>query len=561
MENKYGPRTAFAEETHRRKYRLNGESFRELCNRNAQALADNPEHFYRLRDIFLNQLFMGAGRIQSSVGSPQRTTAFNCFVSGTIEDSMDGIMDRAKEAAQTMRLGGGIGYDFSTLRPRDAVITTLGSRASGAVSFMEIFNSVCATVSSAGDRRGAQMGVLRVDHPDIEEFVDKKTNLEHLTNFNISVAVTDEFMEAVEEDEMFALKFDGRTYKQVSAVALWEKIMRATWDWAEPGVLFIDRINAMNNLWYCEDIAATNPCGEQPLPPYGACLLGSYNATKLVTKDFLIDYEMIDNTIEDVVRGLDNVIDVTTYPLEQHKIEATSKRRMGIGVTGLANACEAYAHLYGSPEFIDLADNILSSITHGAYRASIKLAREKGPFPAFDRDKYLQSQFIKTLPEDIQDGIYSYGIRNSHLISFAPAGTISITADNISSGIEPVFSLGYSRTVSVDGIEKQERVEDYGKKFFGVEGRTSDACSIDHHLSVLSLATKYSDSAVSKTINVGSSVGWDEFKDIYMKAWKMGAKGCTTFRADGKRFGVLNEDPTEGSACYIDEETGQKSCS
>ncbi len=552
MGNEVGPKSSFSDDIHKTKYRLHGETFRGAGSRFSQALTNDPESFQRLYKIYLSQLFLPAGRLQASIGSPQKTTAFNCFVSGTIHDSMDSIMDRAKEAAQTMRLGGGIGYDFSTLRPRDAIITTLGSKSSGAISFMGIFDAVCSTVASAGDRRGAQMGVLRVDHPDIEEFIEVKTNEDKLTNFNLSVGITDEFMECVRDDKAFALRFEGVTYKVVSARMLWEKIMRSTWDWAEPGVLFIDTINRMNNLYYCETIASTNPCAEEPLPSYGACLLGSYNLTKYSP-------EVIRNTVYDVVKALDTVIDISTYPLKEQEISAKSKRRMGIGVTGLANYIESLGQPYGSQTFLDMAESIFKELVHGAYRASIKLATERGPFELFNRDKYLASEFIKTLPEDIREGIYENGIRNSHLISFAPAGTISITADNVSSGIEPTFCTSYNRTVIVDGVSRVEAIEDYGYKYLDCDPKIADKCSVSDHLGVLSLATRYSDSAVSKTINVGDSVTWDEFKEIYYKAWLSGCKGCTTYRASGKRYGILA--PSDGESCYIDPATGQKSCS
>lgn len=547
---------SFSDEIHKIKYRLVGETFRECCSRVAQSTAEDTEHFYRIRDLLLEKKFLPAGRVQSSMGSPQSTTALNCFVSGTIEDSMDGIMDKAKEAAQTMRLGGGIGFDFSTIRPKESIITTLGSKSSGAVSFMHIFDAVCGTVKSAGDRRGAMMGVLRVDHPDIEEFVDSKLNDNSLTNFNISVAVTDKFMEAVEKDEMFELVFDGRVHKRVSASKLFEKIMRATYDWSEPGILFIDTINKMNNLSYCEDIAATNPCAEQTLPPYGACLLGSYNLTKIDVKD-------IEESIGDVVRMMDNVIDRTTYPLDEQRKEAEDKRRIGLGFTGLANAIEVSGHLYGSDEFLLEAEMLFKALVHGAYRASIELAKEKGAFPLFNCEEYMKSPFIQSLPKDIQEGIREHGIRNSHLISFAPTGTISITAGNVSSGIEPVFSHSYDRTVMVDGLSTVETITDFAVREWGVKGRTADECTVKNHLDVLGLATKYSDSSVSKTINVGSDVSWDEFKDIYVDAWGRGCKGVTTFRSAGKRYGVLNAKPkeSEGGACYFNPETGEKSCS
>lgn len=549
----YGPQLRIAEEIHRQKYRLTGESFRESVSRVAAVLGETPEHFHDFRQLLLEQYFLPAGRVQSAVGSPQKITAFNCFVSGTIPDSMDGIMDRAKEAAQTMRLGGGIGYDFSTIRPREALITTLSSKASGAVSFMEIYNAICATVSSAGERRGAQMGVLRVDHPDIEEFIEAKTNDTRLLQFNISIGITDEFMNAVLSDSAFNLKFNGIVYKTVSAKALFDRIMRAAWDWAEPGVLFIDRINAMNNLYYCETITATNPCGEQPLPPYGACLLGSFNLPKVTAGDSMFEFA---KAIPMVVRAMDNVIDNTVYPLPQHEVEAKSKRRIGLGITGLANALERYAGSYGSESFLKAADSVFKTLTETAYKASIDLAKEKGAFPLFDRDKYLGSRFIQGLSDEIQQGIYDHGIRNSHLISYAPAGTISITADNVSSGIEPVFSYQYDRTMLTPDGTVTETIQDYSYRMFGTKGKIANECSIDNHLNVLALASHYSDSAVSKTINVGDQVTWNEFKSIYIRAWEMGCKGCTTFCAAGKRYGVLNE----GAACYIDKDTGAKTC-
>lgn len=565
-ETQVTPQTKFAIETDTRKYRLKGESFRDKANRNAQALSDSPEHFYKLRDILRNQYFLPAGRIQSAAGSPQKTTAFNCFVSNTIEDSMDGIMDTAKEAAQTMRLGGGIGYDFSTLRPRDAIITTLGSKASGAVSFMQIFDAVCSTVSSAGDRRGAQMGVLRCDHPDIEEFIAAKQNSDNLTNFNISVGITDAFMEAVDKKTVFPLQFKGIIYKMVDAESLWNSIMRSTWDWAEPGVIFIDRINHMNNLHYCEEIIATNPCGEQPLPPYGACLLGSLNLTKYVRKSGL-DFKLLKEHIPVCVRALDNIIDTTVYPLKGQRIAAETKRRMGLGYTGMANAIEYYGYPYGSTVYLEIAEELFKTLRDEAYRASVELAKEKGSFEKFEKEGFLESNFVKTLPQDIQADILNHGIRNSHLISFAPTGTISITADNVSSSIEPVFNYGFERTVLVDGLETLEKVQDYGYRVFGVEGKTANDCTADEHLAVLALASKYSDSAVSKTINVGDNVTWEEFKAIYSNAHAMGCKGCTTFRASGKRYGILNateveeEDEDIVGACYFDPDTGQKSCS
>lgn len=561
----YGPQLALSEETHQRKHRLTGETFREAMSRIANILSDTPDHFYKYRDILLNQRFLPGGRIQAAIGSPRKTTAFNCYVSRTIEDSMEGVMLAATDAANTMRLGGGIGYDFSTLRPEGDLIVSLDSKSSGPLSFMQIFDSVCKTVSSAGHRRGAQMGVLRVDHPDIEAFIEAKTNSSNLTQFNISVGVTDEFMEAVERGEEFALKYQGRVYSRVDARYLWDKLMRATWDWAEPGILFIDRINEMNNLWYCETIAATNPCGEQPLPPYGACLLGSFNLVKYITeyqpKHYKFDWDLFIADVAVVVRAQDNVIDNTVFPLSQQKEEAKAKRRMGLGYTGLANAGEVLGYTYGSSDFLKFQEKLSKILVNECYRASALLAVEKGAFPLFD-ERYLEGKFIQKLDLDVQQLIAKYGIRNSHLVSIAPTGTISLTADNVSSGCEPVFSLFYDRTILDDeGTKQVERISDYGYRTWGVSAKTADECTIDEHLDVLIVASKWVDSAVSKTLNVGEGVSWEDFKGIYMRAWKSGCKGCTTFRAAGKRYGVLNKvDVDEGSACYYDTATGKKTC-
>lgn len=864
----YGPTLPISKETHRLKYRQEGESFRESMSRVANALSDDPSDFIPLRSILLTQRFLPAGRIQAAVGSPRKTTAFNCFVSGTIEDSMNGIMDKAKDAAQTMRLGGGIGYDFSTIRPKEDLIVSLGSKASGVLSFMEIYDTLCKTVSSAGNRRGAQMGVLRVDHPDIEEFIEAKTNDTTLTKFNISVGITDDFMHAVKNDEEFSLKFNGRVYKRVQAKYLWDKIMRATWDWAEPGVLFIDRINEMNNLNYCETIAATNPCvhpstliltdkgyqkigelegvqvnvwngeefsptvvketgqdqkmkmisfsdgshlecthghkfylsngkkveanelgkgdkllkshfpviegdvglhqayeqgffsgdgwfkgskayiglygekkkllskfsgaksineynivggydgtdttetklylyygekgfywnkswvpardfnlesrkewltglmdsdghvtkdgnaqisskdrefllkvklllntmgatgtlskmkdcwrlsipasyyykleldgrhpavkpsrectpfvkvvdieegevcekvycfteskrhmgvfngvltgqcGEQPLPPYGACLLGSFNLIKYCYTDDSnkFNFDLLTDDIPIVVKAMDNVIDQTTYPLPEQEKEAKSKRRMGLGVTGLANAGEFLGLVYGSKEFIEFTDKVLDILANTAYLASTELATTKGMFPLFDRERYTSSKFIQSLWPATIKAIKDNGIRNSHLTSIAPTGTISLSADNISSGIEPVFSHEYDRTIQTENGPVVERVTDYAYREFGIKGKTADECTVGEHLDVLISVSKHVDSAVSKTLNVGDKVTWQEFKEIYERAWEEGCKGCTTFRVSGKRYGVLNKiepESSSGEACYYDTVSGKKTC-
>jgi ribonucleoside-diphosphate reductase alpha chain len=579
IELEYGPTLPISEEIHAMKYRSKGETFKEAMTRVAEALKDNEAHFHNFRTILYNQRFLPAGRVQSAMGAPRRVTPYNCFVSVTIDDSMDGIMEAARRAAETMRLGGGIGYDFSTLRPRGTLIKSLDSKSSGPLSFMGIFDAVCRTIASAGHRRGAQMGVLRVDHPDIEEFITAKNNSDTLTQFNISVGVTDEFMNAVKEDKDFNLKFKGRVHKTVSARALWDNILRSTWDWAEPGILFIDRINNKNNLWYAEKIAATNPCGEQPLPPNGACLLGSFNLAKYVVEhdgSYVFNMNQLRNDIPHVVRAMDNVVDRATYPLKEQEEEAKSKRRMGLGVTGVANAIEALGFEYGSDRFLQTLEEIMGVIRNVAYRTSVELAIEKGAFPLYN-NQYLESDFAKTLPDDIRNLIADHGIRNSHLLSVAPTGTISLSADNVSSGIEPVFSHYYDRTIQTFDGPRTERVEDYGYRVFNVKGKTADELSVFDHVKVLNVASRFVDSACSKTCNVGSDVTWEEFKQVYMDAYDGGASGCTTFRAAGKRYGILNasasediveEDPVEetqdfvdeGGACYFDPATGLRQC-
>lgn len=573
-----GPSVPACDAIHATKYRGARESFREAMNRNASALSDDSEHFRTYRDILLDMRFMPAGRIQAWAGSTKIVTPYNCYVSAEIHDSfIDGpkpyenmksvsIMDAAKQAAQTMRQGGGIGYDFSTLRPSGDLIAGVQSITEGPIAFMPIFDAICKATSSAGNRRGAQMGVLRVDHPDIEKFIHMKQNSNFLTGFNVSIAITDDFMRALEENRPFTLKFGGREYGAINPQGLWEMIMRSTWDWAEPGVLFIDTINKMNNLWYCERIAATNPCGEQPLPPFGACLLGSFNLVKYIVDDpdgRYFDYERFKADIPVVIRAMDNVVDKATYPLSEQRAEATNKRRMGIGVTGLANAIEALGFMYGSEEFLDVQADILATLRDEAYRASAMLAKEKGAFPYFDRDKYMQGSFIKSLPDDVQHLIYTNGIRNSHLTSIAPTGTISLSADNVSSGIEPVFSYSQERLINMPNPEVVQ-LEDYGVRVFGVHGKRTADVTLDEHLSVLLIAQRYVDSAVSKTCNVDDGCSWETFKRVYRQAWEGGAKGCTTFNKNGKRMGILRDKDEETvptvESCQFDPETGRKSC-
>lgn len=574
-----GPNIKFCDDLHAMKYRQPGETFRDAMGRIAAAMSDkgSSRHYHHFRDILMSMRFSPAGRIQAAMGASRDTTPFNCYASGTIPDSFvsceneegSSIMDRAKESAATMRMGGGIGYDFSTLRPRGALIRKLQSNSTGPLSFMHVFNAVCQATSSAGHRRGAQMAVLRVDHPDIIEFVNAKHDNETLQGFNMSVAVTDDFMRAVERDDKFDLEFGGEIYTTVMARDLWDAIMRSAWDWAEPGVLFIDTINRMNNLWYCEEIATTNPCGEQPLPPFGACLLGSFNLTKylaprgptLRSLEWAFDWQQLADDIPHVVRAMDNVIDRAKFPLEQQAIEAVSKRRMGLGIMGLANAGETLGHSYGSEGFIAFEQEVLTAIRDGSYRASVALAQEKGAFPLFKQEYYCEGPFIKTLPQDIQDNIRLYGIRNSHLTSVAPTGTISMTHDNLSSSLEPVFEEWQERPVNTPDGPVIARLQDYGAATYGTRPKFTNDVTADEHVAVLVAAAGLVDSAVSKTCNVDGSMAWDDFKNIYHKAWAGGAKGCTVFNRDGRRMALLKK--TTGStdaACTYDPNTGNRSC-
>lgn len=595
-----GPREPVSQKLHEMKYRMKGEGFRDAMNRLASTLSDNDAHFKEFREILLDMRFLPAGRIQSAVGSSRRVTALNCFVSGILEDNLvtglgngaffqeGGIMARATEAAQTMRLGGGIGYDFSTLRPRGDRIKSMDTVASGAVSFMDIFDAICRVIASAGHRQGAQMAVLRVDHPDIEEFLYAKQNTNQLSGFNISVGITDEFMKAVLEKKTFDLQWGGQVYKTIEAATLWEQIMRSTWDYAEPGVLFLDTINKLNNLYYCEKITTTNPCAEQPLPPYGACLLGSFNLTAYISLEeayedeegFMVgygfDWEQFLKDIPPVVRAMDNVIDETIYPLKEQEIEAKNKRRIGLGITGLANAGEALGFPYGTPSFIKFEGKILKALLETSYSTSALLAKEKGSFPWYD-ERYLNGEFVKRLEPSTIALIKRFGMRNSHLTSIAPTGTISLCADNISSGIEPVFDYKVERTVIEFDGTKRYTVRDYGYNNFGIMGKRAGECSADDHMRVLIEAYKYVDSAVSKTCNVDPEMPWEDFKAIYQRAWENGCKGCATFNIGGKRTGILNpiksiedverpggviktKESEELEACHFDPETGGKSC-
>jgi ribonucleoside-diphosphate reductase alpha chain len=512
--------------------------------------------------------FLPAGRIIAGAGTGRKVTLFNCFVMGTIEDDMSAIFNGLREAALTMQQGGGIGHDFSTLRPKGAAVKGVGADASGPLSFMDVWDAMCRTIMSAGSRRGAMMATMRCDHPDIADFITAKQDAHRLRMFNLSVLVTDAFMQAVKDDAGWDLVFGGTVYSTVRARDLWDRIMRSTYDYAEPGVIFIDRINQRNNLAYCETIHATNPCGEQPLPPYGACLLGSINLAQLVRYPFQDGAQVCRQELAEItataVRMLDNVIDVSNYPLEAQAHEARSKRRIGLGVTGLADALAMCGLRYGSPEAATAAEDWMHQIERAAYLASAQLAAEKGPFPMFDRDAYLASGHVQDLDEDVRAAIAEHGVRNALLTSIAPTGTISLFAGNVSSGVEPVFSLKYNRKVlQPDGSHVVEPVEDYALRLFR-ESHGEDAplpgsfvtaadLSPHEHLVMQSALQKHVDSSISKTVNVPEDISFEAFRNVYAEAWDMGLKGCTTYRPNAVTGSVLS------NASAVDEATTSES--
>ncbi|WPZ34995.1 adenosylcobalamin-dependent ribonucleoside-diphosphate reductase [Thalassobaculum sp. OXR-137] len=519
----------------------------------------------RFREVLDGFRFLPAGRIVAGAGTGRQVTLFNCFVMGTIPDSMGGIFDALKEAALTMQQGGGIGYDFSTIRPKGAPVKGVGADASGPLSFMDVWDAMCRTIMSAGSRRGAMMATLRCDHPDIESFVEVKRDPVRLRMFNLSVLVTDAFMQAVETDADWDLKFDGEVFRTIRARDLWDRIMTATYDVAEPGVIFIDRINQRNNLHYCETIAATNPCGEQPLPPYGACLLGSMNLATFVRHPFeagaSLDEEALAEAVPLAVRMMDNVVDVSLFPLEEQRREALAKRRIGLGVTGLADALIMCGLRYGSPDAVATVERWMDAVRRHAYQASIDLAAEKGAFPLFDRDAYLAGESISELDDDLKAGIAKHGIRNALVTSIAPTGTISLLADNVSSGLEPVFSFTYDRTVLMpDGSKKVEEVSDFAYRLYRrLKGETAeltdafvDAQSLTPHDHVVMQAAvqKYVDSSISKTINVPEDIAFETFKDVYREAYRTGCKGCTTYRPNlitGSVLATKREEPEQAA--------------
>ncbi|MCC6002368.1 MAG: adenosylcobalamin-dependent ribonucleoside-diphosphate reductase [Pararhodobacter sp.] len=512
------------------------------------------DQFYRALEDFR---FLPAGRILAGAGTGRSVTLFNCFVMGTIPDSMAGIFQALKEAALTMQQGGGIGYDFSTIRPKGAPVAGVAADASGPRSFMDVWDAMCRTIMSAGSRRGAMMATMRCDHPDIDAFIEAKRDPARLRMFNLSVLITDPFMEAVRNDGPWDLVFDGRVYRTLPARDLWNRIMRATYDYAEPGVIFIDRINAMNNLAYAETIAGTNPCGEQPLPPYGACLLGSINLARLVREPFTdaahIDAAELDELVRVAVRMMDNVVDASRFPLTEQAREAQAKRRIGLGVTGLADALIMLGLRYGAEPAVTQTGAWMRAIARAAYLGSAELAREKGAFPLFDAEGYLASGTMAGMDDSVREAVRTHGIRNALLTSIAPTGTISLFAGNVSSGIEPVFALSYTRKVLMpDGTRREEVVEDYAlAEWRRLKGDaplpeafvTAQTLTPDDHLHMQAAAQRWVDSSISKTINVPEEISFEAFKNVYLTAWETGCKGCTTYRPNAVTGSVLSVTP------------------
>jgi len=530
------------------------DTWRRIAASLAQVEDDPKAWEAEFYDALADFKYLPAGRITAGAGTARSVTLFNCFVMGTIPDSMGGIFDMLKEAALTMQQGGGIGYDFSTIRPKGAGVKGVAADASGPLSFMDVWDAMCRTIMSAGSRRGAMMATMRCDHPDVEDFITAKSDPARLRMFNMSVLITDPFMEAIKADGTWDLVFDGQVHRTVQARALWDAIMKSTYDYAEPGVIFIDRINQMNNLNYCETIAATNPCGEQPLPPYGACLLGSINLARLVKDPFedgaALNEAALTDLVGTAVRMMDNVVDASRFPLAAQQAEAQAKRRIGLGVTGLADALLMVGLRYGSQEAATQTDDWMHQIARAAYLASVELAKEKGAFPLFDADVYLACGAMQHMDEDVRDAIRQNGIRNALLTSIAPTGTISLYAGNVSSGIEPVFAYAYTRKVlQKDGSRTEEEVVDYAVQLWrDLKGDTplpdyfvnAQTLAPLDHVRMQGAAQKWIDSSISKTINCPEDISFDDFKEVYMAAWDQGCKGCTTYRPNDVTGSVLS---------------------
>jgi len=552
------------------------------------------DRFYGILEGFR---FLPAGRILAGAGTGRRVTLFNCFVMGLLDDDMESIFDGLKEGALTMRAGGGVGYDFSTLRPRGTLARSAGRIASGPVSFMRIWDAMCATLLSTGARRGAMIASLRCDHPDIEAFIDAKREAGQLRHFNLSVQVSNAFMRALEADEVWPLVFPDpsaegaagdptvmrrwpgveqavpcRVHARLPARRLWRRIMRACYETGEPGVLFVDHINRLNNLYYREIITTTNPCGEVPLPPYGACNLGSVNLTRFVREPFTaaahIDLDGISGTVNSATRLLDNVIDCSRFPLRVQKRQAVGCRRIGLGITGLADALIMLGMHYGTDEARATAEQVMRTIRDAAYTASVELATEKAPFPFFDRSDYLEGEFVRSLDAETVRGIRRHGIRNSHLTAIAPTGTISLLAGNVSSGIEPVFDFQVKRKV-LDRAGEYEgfELQDYAYRLWNeladgtaeLPGAFVPARALPPmaHLQMQAALQPYVDSAISKTINVPADCPFDRFESLYRNAYEMNLKGCTAFRPNPVTGEILS---SSAASCTVKDRPPDVHC-
>ncbi len=573
------------------KYCKEGENSADaIYTRVARALAgaEKPELREEWEQKFLTNLkagAIGAGRIMSAAGTEIQATLINCFVQpvgdciqGEDDEGFPGIYEALREAAETMRRGGGVGYDFSRIRPKGAEVKGTHSIASGPCSYINVFDQSCSTVESAGARRGAQMGVLRIDHPDVLEFITAKRTPGRWNNFNVSVGVSDAFMQAVQNDADWELvhkarpgqkvldkggyqRADGKwVYRKVPARQLWDTIMQSAYDFAEPGILFLDQIGRDNNLNYCETIAATNPCGEQPLPSYGCCDLGPIILTRFVRHPFGVggqpsfDFESFEQVVATQVRALDNVLDVTFWPLEQQRAEAQAKRRIGVGFTGLGNTLSMLCLRYDREDGREMAARIAERMRNAAYRASVELAKEKGAFPKFEAAAYLGGDsFASRLPDDIKDDIKKYGLRNSHLLSIAPTGTVSLAfADNASNGIEPAFSWSYTRKKrEADGSTSEYTVEDHAYRLYhALHGTTRDTplpayfvsaleMTAADHVAMMQAVQPYIDTSISKTVNIPADYPYEDFKDLYHHAWRAGLKGLATYRPNNILGAVL----------------------
>ncbi|MFZ3219527.1 MAG: adenosylcobalamin-dependent ribonucleoside-diphosphate reductase [Rhodoferax sp.] len=580
------------------KYLKPGESsIDDLYRRVAGALASVEAEADRAKyeAIFLENLYagaIGAGRIMSAAGTAIQATLINCFVQpvgdciqGVDDEGYPGIYEALREAAETMRRGGGVGYDFSRIRPRGAAVKGTASMASGPCSYINVFDQSCSTVESAGARRGAQMGVLRIDHPDVQEFITAKRTPGRWNNFNVSVGVSDAFMQALADDQTWELvhaakpgatlmakgafqRADGMwVYQTLAARDLWDIVMHSTYDFAEPGILFLDHINEDNNLRYCESISATNPCGEQPLPPYGCCDLGPIILPRFVRNPFgfagtpTFDFEAFEKTVATQVRALDNVLDVTFWPLEQQRAESAAKRRIGVGFTGMGNVLAMLCLRYDAAEGREMAARIAVSMRDAAYTASVALAREKGKFPKFDADGYLApGTFASRLPTALQQAIRKHGIRNSHLLSIAPTGTVSLAfADNASNGIEPAFSWMYKRKKrEADGSSSEYSVEDHAWRLYRELGGDVNNLpdyfisaldmSASSHIGMMEAVQPFVDTAISKTVNVPADYAYEDFKGLYQQAWRARLKGLATYRPNAILGSVLSVDTPVAAA-------------